>query len=324
MTHEAWDEFVEQSPQGSPFAASWWLDAAAGPGNWGVAQVLRNGSVVAGWPTVRRDSRHGTVHVGAPLTPHLGPILSPPPHDASSMRRWSHMVDQTRELVEKLGSFAHLEARCHPEFSYWTPLSWSGFSQTTSYTWRFNDLTDVEQILAGAHQRVRRWLKKSASKGIEVEPVEVDVLVELHQRTLSRHDVASHAAPVSVLDRVARAATDRGQAEVLAARDADGNVHAAGLFVYDSRSTWYVAGGSDERFRDAGGATALLWDAIKRSAARGTAFDFEGSMLPGVEPFFRSFGGEPTPWSTVRSTPSAAYSRSVSRRRVARRLLRRT
>ena len=51
-------------------------------------------------------------------------------------------------------------------------------------------------------------------------------------------------------------------------------------------------------------AALVLWEAIKRASERGTAFDFEGSMLSHVEPFVRSFGGVPTPYSIVRHTPS--------------------
>jgi len=37
---------------------------------------------------------------------------------------------------------------------------------------------------------------------------------------------------------------------------------------------------------------ALLWHAIKYALNKGKkAFDFEGSMDPGVEQFFRNFGG---------------------------------
>jgi hypothetical protein len=63
----------------------------------------------------------------------------------------------------------------------------------------------------------------------------------------------------------------------------------------------------------------VLWEAIKRASARGTVFDFEGSMLRHVESFVRSFAGVPTPYSIVWRTPSAPMRAA----RLAKRTLRR-
>ena len=60
-----------------------------------------------------------------------------------------------------------------------------------------------------------------------------------------------------------------------------------------------------------------MWEAIKRTAERGAAFDFEGSMLPHVEPFVRSFGGVPTPYSIVWRTPSRAVAAARTLKRAA-------
>jgi hypothetical protein len=47
---------------------------------------------------------------------------------------------------------------------------------------------------------------------------------------------------------------------------------------------------------------------IEAAHARGLDFDFEGSVLPGVEAFFRSFGGQLRPFYRVTKFPSpAAY-----------------
>ena len=61
-----------------------------------------------------------------------------------------------------------------------------------------------------------------------------------------------------------------------------------------------MAGGSTDAGRLHGAMHGLLARAIEEAAATGcTVFDFEGSMLRGVEPFFRGFGGELTPYFRV-------------------------
>src|SRR5947209_4636904 len=126
--HAEYDQLVESSPQGTLFCTSWWLDAVA-PGRWQPNELAEDGAVVAAWPTVVRKGRFGVEHGGAPLTPWLGPLFGP------DLRR-SLEDEITGRLLERIGSYAQLTARCSPAYDYWTPLYWRGFTQTTRYTWR--------------------------------------------------------------------------------------------------------------------------------------------------------------------------------------------
>ena len=297
----AYDELVSRSPQGSLFATSWWLDAVA-PDRWRPHTVDEAGSVVAAWPTVVTRTPWGDVHAGPPLTPFLGPLFDA---GEEGRRRRSRESRSLELLLERLGPFAHLEARCHPAFDYWTPLHWHAFAQTTHYTWRLPNLADLEAVWGGLRENVRREVRKARKLGVSVEEGALDDLLRLHAVSgaeQGRPDETRANAPA--LRRAAEAASARGAAAILVARDGEGAVHSAGLFVHDARYTYYLVGASDPAFRTSGAASLVMWQALERAGARGTAFDFEGSMLRPVERFVRSFGGVPTPYSIVRKTPS--------------------
>lgn len=315
----AHDELVARSSQGSVFACSWWLDAVAG-GRWRTHLVERNGEVVAAWPTVARPSRWGVVHGGAPLTPFLGPLFAP---DESRHRRISREIEYLEELLELMGPFAHLDARCNPAFEYWTPLRWHGFTQTTHYTWRLVDLSDLEQVFAALRENVRREVRKARKRGLAVEEASVEEYLPLHRSSAARQDRESEAhANEALLRRIDAAAGERGARTILIARDPEGAAHSAGFYVHDEHFTYYLAGGNAGEHVGSGGASLVMWEAIECAAARGTGFDFEGSMIREVERFVRSFGGVPAPYSIVRSTPSAAFRSQRAAKRVAARALR--
>ena len=109
-----------------------------------------------------------------------------------------------------------------------------------------------------------------------------------------------------MLRRIEGAASERNARRILLARDADGQTHAGGFFVRDDRWVYYLAGASDPQLRTSGAASLLLWKGIAYAAEEGLGFDFEGSIIRGVERFFRAFAGVPTPYSVVRTTPSRA------------------
>jgi hypothetical protein len=313
-----YDAFVSESPQGTVFARSWWLDAAVGGGRWRT-NILRgeDGAIAAAWPTVVRSTRFGKVLVGAPLTPALGPLLAA---DAGESGSAGHTA-RVEELVGALGEYAHIEARCAPAFDYWTPLHWHGFAQTGHYTWRIEDLSALDTVRAGLSTLRRRNLARAAREGVAVAAGTSDELVAMLDSTFTRQGIGHSVPSADLVRRLAAAAVANDAGELLAARDDQGRLHAAGLFVWDARTTWYLAGGADTGLRSSGAMTALMWAAIERASARGTAFDFEGSMLRHVEGFVRTFGARPVPYSIVRHTPSAAWRRTVAARRTARRLV---
>jgi Acetyltransferase (GNAT) domain len=299
--HDAYEGFVARSPQGSVFATAWWLDAVA-PGRWRAHTLEENGTIVAAWPTVVRSSRWGEIHEGAPLTPFLGPLLS---GEGNAVRRRAHEIAEIELLLEKIGSCAHIEARCNPAFDYWTPLSWHGFSQTTHYTWRLPDLSDLDGIFRGVRENIRREIRKAEKRGIRVEHGSLTDFLEIHRAIQSpSHLEATRARNRRVLEDIEAAASARDARVILVARDEDGRPHTAGYFVRDGRWVYYLVGGSDPELRTSGAGSLVMWKGIEYAAERGLSFDFEGSMVPSVERFFRSFAGVPTPYSIVRKTPS--------------------
>jgi hypothetical protein len=285
-----YDELVERSPQGSIFATSWWLDAVA-PGRWEMHCAEKGDELVAAWPTVVGRGRFGTLHLGAPLCPFLGPLLPP----GEGHRRRSREIEALGLLLDAIGTYAHLEARCNPAFDYWTPLRWNGFTQTTLYTWRLEALDDLDAVFAGFGEKARGHIRAAEKRGVVVADAPLDEFLELHeQRGRQRHPEA--------IRRVDAAASERGARDILIARDPEGVACAGCYLVHDGRFTYYLMSATTGDVRGAG--SAVVWEAVKRAAARGNAFDFEGSVLPHVEPFVRSFGGNPKPYSIVRHTPS--------------------
>lgn len=316
----AYESLLERSRQRSVFAESWWLDASTGsPDGWRPNLLLdANGDARAAWPLPTRTTAQGAVATGAPYTPFVGPQL---PDREAGVARVSADVDLLRELATMLETYAHVEAACMPELDYWTPLAWHGFEQTTRTTWRIAAGTTPDDVRAGMRKGTRSALTAAERDGLVVDTGTIEELLAACEATFAAQDIADVPAR-TVLERVARAATQRERGEILAVRTAGGELASAGLFVWDDRFTWNLANGRIASSGATGAPTALLWHAIGRALERGTGFDFEGSMLEPVERFVRGFGGEPVAYSVVRRS-SPAWAKVVARKRRIKRLLRR-
>jgi lipid II:glycine glycyltransferase (peptidoglycan interpeptide bridge formation enzyme) len=239
---------------------------------------------------------------------------------AAPVQRRAEEIRLIEALLERIGRAASIDAMCHPGFDYWTPLRWHGFTQTTRYTWRLDDLTDTDSLFARVRENVRREVRKSRKRGVEVGPGSLEELLEVHARTVAQQDVPDGDRSRAVLRRLQPEAAARDAGTILMARDEQGRAHAGGFFVHDQRFTYYLLGGSDARLRTSGAMSAVMWAAIEQAAARGTGFDFEGSILRSVERYFRAFASEPVPYSRVRRVNSRALATEIAAKRTLARL----
>ena len=69
------------------------------------------------------------------------------------------------------------------------------------------------------------------------------------------------------------------------------------MIANDNKTSYYVAGFYNPKYKDSGALSYLLWNII--SSRKTPYFDFEGSMIKEIEHFFRGFGGEWTPHSRI-------------------------
>jgi hypothetical protein len=316
-----YDEFLRTSRQRTVFAESWWLDAATGSPDAWQPNLLRadDGAVRAAWPLTSRTWRGARIASWIRYAPFLGPQLPDRPDGADGTSSDVALLD---ELAASLAArYAHVEAPCAPELDYWTPLSWHGFAQTTRTTWRIAAGTDLTELRAGLRTERKRNLKSADAAGFTVGAGTLDDLLAASASTFARQDADTPSEPI--LRRLATAALERRRGEILAVRTADGDLASAGLFVFDDRWTWNLANGHvDVEGGLRGAPTLLQWTAIEHALARGTGFDFEGSMLRPIERFVRGFGGEHVAYSVVhRSSPE--WARTVARKRRLKRVLRR-
>ena len=85
---------------------------------------------------------------------------------------------------------------------------------------------------------------------------------------------------------------EQGHGKLLVARGDDGRAPSAGFFIDDERICSYLLGGFDPEFNSDGSQNLLLDAGIEFAQGVSRDFDFEGSMVEGIENFYRQYGGD--------------------------------
>jgi hypothetical protein len=292
-TYRALCHTVESIPL---FSRDWWLDAACGEAYWDAFLVEAKSGIRAAWPFYRPRPRMITL---PPYTQTMGIWFAPPSDDTKYASALESRHLHCKQLLARMKPNRSFLQNFHYTFTDWLPFYWEGYQQTTRYTYLISDLTNPDRLWENMSQNIRRNIRKAQEQGITVRKgLAVDEFLHLQAQTFERQSakIPLHA---HVLRRLIDASRHRGQGELWGGYDAQGRLHAVAFVVWQKTAAYYIAGGGDPAFRFSGAHSLVLWDAIRFAATQADTFDFEGSMLPGVERFFREFGGIQTPYFAI-------------------------
>ena len=293
---DEWDRFVDESPQGNIFCRSWWLEAVC-PNGFEIVVLRRNGKIVAGMP-LARYRKYGYETIEMPrLTQTLG-VLHAAPTSQKYERRLSAEMGLTRRLVDAIPQVSFFNVNFHHTFTNWLPFCWAGYKQTTRYTYVIEDLTHIDKVVSEFAHSKRKNIRR-AEKLIEVhEDLAPDDFYTNHRITLQMQgETISYSR--ELFGRIYEASYNNGSGKTWYALDSSGNMHAAIFVVFDPSSAYYLISSIDPNFRNSGASSLLVKRAIEFCSERTRCFDFEGSMIQGVEESFRRFGAHQKPYFTI-------------------------
>jgi hypothetical protein len=289
----------------SIFCAPWWLDATAGAGNWGIAEVKQNTRTVASMPWVLQKNRLGLKVLSQPsLTQSLGPWISAPTCNAKYATKLAREKDLMEALIAQLPRYHAFQQSFAPEITNWLPFYWKGFTQTTYYTYRLSLTVKLEELWDGFQENIRREIRKAENKFITVEATDdIESFLAVNEKTFLRQGLRSPCSKDYVRNLYAACIANQA-GKIFLARGRDGRVHAGNMIVWNRHCAYYLMGGGNPCLRNSGAASLAMWHAIQYAVTVSQIFDFEGSMIESVERFFRGFGAIQTPYFSLTHIPS--------------------
>ena len=285
------------------FSKDWWLDAVCDE-SWNVCLIENAGVVLASMPYHLYRNRLGmTIIAQPPETQTLGPWLRP--SDAKIANRLGQEKDLLTELIDQLPAFSHFEQSWIHTNTNWLPFYWRGFKQTTRYSYRLPDLSNLDTIWSGFRENIRKEIRKAKDRfSLKVRTdLSIDDFLVLNEKTYERQGQPLPYSK-SFIRRLDEACKTKCSRAIFIAVDAVGRHHAGVYIVWDQQSAYYLMGGGDPELRASGAASYCMWEAIQFAATKTKSFDFEGSMIESVERFFRAFGAIQTPYFLISKTPS--------------------
>jgi lipid II:glycine glycyltransferase (peptidoglycan interpeptide bridge formation enzyme) len=177
------------------------------------------------------------------------------------------------------------------------PFIWKKFKTVPNYTYHINLELSTDQLLQNLASDKRNSLKKAEKDGIQtIRVTDYAIVEQLILKTFSRKQKSLDAAFVNkILFQFSNAENSFAFISYL-----NNKPISAAFCLIDHSTCYYLLGGYDSENKHQGAGVNAIWHAIRYAKEKQLKiFDFEGSMLPEVEKFFRGFGGDLIPYYTV-------------------------
>ena len=262
---------------------------------WG---LFDDGGALVGGFSLYRERRWGlTVFRRPPFTPTCGPFL-----DVKSQNPVAILEERRRAMDAMID---HVEAQ-HPAIcmlpldrnvSDALPFYWRGYKVVPNYTYVLDLSAAPDEMLKNMSSERRKNISKAGRDGLRTcAAAHMEEVRDLVLGTFRRQRKAVDQAGLeAILFRYATSAnsfaftTYRGERPI-----------ATCFAVHDAQTAYYLLGGYSAEERHHGAGAAAMFEAIRHAREIGLkTFDFEGSVIPAIERYFRGFGGRLTPFLTV-------------------------
>ncbi|MFQ5445909.1 MAG: GNAT family N-acetyltransferase [Saprospiraceae bacterium] len=297
LDDEAWNDFVDASPQQYLYYYTWYLDAAC-PG-WQAIVVEQGGHWVAVMPLPLQ--RKGSVKYA--FQPHLtqfGGIIFVA--QEGTRHRYHHFLKTATQhaLAALPRDLFGLEVNLHPAVQYFLPFFWEKFEVRPRFTYWLPVDDDFDKLVKCFSSSVINHRKKAQKNGLSIgEGGSPDGLL-----AIARRERIFGPAEAATFGRVWQAVEKRGDGLLLTAKTPEGAVASAAAFIWDKNKMVFYAIAQDGRHKTSGANALLISEAIHRCCERGGIrnFDFEGSMIETVEQYFRAFNPVAKSYFSIRKT----------------------
>lgn len=297
---KVWDNFIKNSPDGSIFLYSKFLDSLNKKYEI-VTCVEDSGEIVAGCVILFDENNEPIKNIHG-FTQYQGISLK----DFSQLSNHKRISREFKvceffinELTKKYKSFFLCQ---HWQFSDMRPFQWFNYHQPEKGTFKIDlrytgilDLTNYNSFddYLMSIRPVRRQEFNKAKQNIQFKWInDENILDDIHNKTFERQNIKRSDGDSTLLKSITKNALDNNYGKLCAAYIGE-TVASSILFVYDDTTAYYLFGANDPEYRNLFGGNLLMLNLIKDAFENGIKkIDFVGVNSPNRGDYKLSYNGE--------------------------------
>ena len=287
------------------FMQTWYLEIVCGV-NWDVLAFCRNNLPIAFMPYFIHK-KYGFTSIRPPLfSPYQGIVLDKNNYiDNQELQQNKHRLYKLEnEICEYFASAIDnmkLSACFYsfvPTFFCSSPFIRKNFSANIRYTYRI-DLSNPD-LFTSFSPVIRKKLRKAENElFITTENYDLKEIFSILTTTYTRQNT-SIPYSYEVFCQIVSKTLEKHIGKMFVCKDNRGNICSVLFIAWDKTTAYSLIGGNNYNNVQRDSGALIQYKSIKYAQSLGlTTYDFEGSMLKGIEEFFQHFGGIRTPYISL-------------------------
>lgn len=251
-------------------------------------------------PYTWSEKYFNTLAIQPLLTPYLGILFFYPPDILKNTSVYSFENEHAYEIIRQFPKrFLYQCFNFRPDFKNWYSFYFNNYYQTTRYTYILNNIKNHEIIWSGFTNTLRRQIKSAENEFIVSVTDDYRIVFDLMKNSLIKKNVRWPLKEKMLAD-IDKELDSRQMRKILVCKNKDGSIISGVYLCFDKKMAFLLGIGMDKRQDSGNSVKLLIWESIKLASQFVNSFDFEGSMVPGVERLYRSFGAEMTPYFVIK------------------------
>lgn len=285
------------------YSQAFWMDAVCGPDNWDVLLYEKKGNILGAMPYYIK-SKLGLRYITQPPFTQQNGVWIDYPENQQESKRISMEKEVMIDLIKKLESLpiCYYQQSFSPNVTNWLPFYWKGYLQTTRYTYRLPDISRPNQLFESFQHNKRKNINKARKENFQIGfDMPAGEFYSLHQKSLAKQGTEIGYS-FSLFERICDAAYAHRAGRTIYMTRENGELLCALFNLWDARWGYNLISAIDPNTRSSGASDLLVYSMLEYLSDKVTGYDFEGSMISGVEDSFRHFGATQTPYFTIHKT----------------------
>ena len=294
---EKYNELVKNETTFSVYDQPWWLDAVCGADNWDVYLYEKKGNIIGAMPVYIKKRLGIKYFSQPPFTQHNGVWIKYTENQVESKRLSleKEVINGLLDQIESSDCVFYQQAQS-PNLTNWLPFYWRGYKQTTHYTYRINDIEDTEKLFQNFQPNKKKHIRKAIKAEMVVKfDLQPEIFYEFHKKSLEKQGKTIFY-DLTMFKKMHDAAYANNSGRTIYLESKDGKLLCALFNLWDSNYGYDLISAIDPNIRSSGAPDFLVYSMIKYLSDKVHGYDFEGSMIEGVEESFRHFGAIQTPY----------------------------
>ncbi len=281
------------------FSQYWWMDVVSKGKEWDVFILGENNDIIATMPYFIDEREKGKLITKAKLTQNNGIWIKYPNNQkiSSKLDYEEKIINNVCDFIETLPIYKY-EQQYHYSFSNWLPFFWRKYEEITRYTYVIEDTSNLEVVRKNYSSNLRKNIKK-ASKILKIlEREDIDTFYKINSMSFERQKMKTPYS-FEFFSNLYNECKKRNCCKLLFAIDSNEQIHSVAMIVWDEESVYYLLNGTNPDLKNSQANSLLIDRSIEIAHNLRKKFDFEGSVIKGIEHIYRQYGGIPKPYFRI-------------------------